>query len=125
MKSYFYENWEIITDELLTLPLEKEKEKEKRQRIYAFRAPADATKCLTELNSKNEVVESLNQLYSKDDTSILAVNLSAVEQQLGQDSLKLFLEALSREQKNAKRKKKLTMLGLGDEIGRASCRERV
>ncbi|GAB6106267.1 lactate/malate family dehydrogenase [Fusibacter bizertensis] len=115
MKNYYYENWEIITDESLDMSLEKEQKK--HERIYAFRAPFEATKCITELNENQigfEITESLNQLYSKDYASIFAVNLNIIEQQFGADSLKLFLNELSRDRENRKRKKKVTMLGLGD-----------
>lgn len=115
MKHYYYKNWEIITDELLDMPFEKGLEA--HEVICTFRAPLEATKCVTELSENQigtEITETLNQLYSKNNASILGLNLNAVEQQFGEGSLKLFLDELSRDKEAARRKKKVTMLGLGD-----------
>lgn len=114
MNKYYYRNWEIITEE--TIDLTSEKCKDSYDPIYVFRAELDATKCITEIDEDQiglVITESLDQLYTSNKKLIPAINLNLLKHHYGVDSLEFYLENLTKSKTN-KRKKRVTMLGLGD-----------
>ncbi len=85
--------------------------------VYLFRAPVGSTKLMAYISKEaafNGDYESLAEIYNISSESIPAINLSYFEHVFGTDDLDRVITYLEDSEANFQKKKKLTLLGLGD-----------
>lgn len=123
MNRFTFNNWEVITTENFENQLAQSIEATdhvKPQTLYCYRAPMIDTKMLGYLPKTavyEGITESLDLLYNHepvDTEMILSLNLNWFEQKVGEASLEAIDKYLEMKISTYKRKKRVTLLGLGD-----------
>lgn len=121
MKTYFYNNWEIVSNEALDFfesGLEDAEVKPSGifDKIIAFSSKKGKTKKITEMrleDLESDLTESLENYYASDSTFYPAVNIAYFNKETLEVEFCHFLDALS-ESRYAFSKKRVHLLALGD-----------
>lgn len=118
--TYEYKGWTFIAFEDLTRLGATEAQSDALKNaplVYLFRAPVGSTKLMAYISKEAAFSgenESLAELYNFSSESIPAINLSYFEHVFGTDDLNRVITYLEASEAKLQKKKKLTLLGLGD-----------
>ena len=118
--TYEYKGWTFIAFEDLTRLGATEAQSDALKNaplVYLFRAPVGSTKLMAYISKEAAFSgehESLTELYNLSSESIPAINLSYFEHIFDSDDLDRVIAYLEASEAKVQKKKKLTLLGLGD-----------
>ena len=118
MKTYFYNNWEIVSNEAFDFFDTGIESKEIKQadKIIVFRGEKGRTKRLTEMRVEDldgDLCESLEAIYATDSSFYPAINIDYFNEASLETELCQFLDSLSIS-RYAFNKKRVHLLALGD-----------